>query len=169
MKKGRPRRSNRRGEPTDMQRMAVNLIVSGQAKSVHQAMKKAGYSKHSAMHKKQDFIMRHGVQTYLRRLDDRARMKWGMAVQDKIMDTYAEALDATKLYGKKAIEHPDHSVRIQAADRFSRFFKWTEEGIDDDKKQFNQFNFFNANPEQQKKFHDNLKHFIKESAIKINK
>ncbi len=155
----RPKGSSK---PTAKNKLAVDLLISGNAKGKEDALRKAGYTEGSVTNASHIF-KQVGVLNYLKSLDQASREKFGKSIQDKVMGTYFDALDATKLYGKEAIEHPDYRVRIESADRFTKFFGWelvepTEEG-----KQFNQFNFFNVNPNKQRQFHENLKSFLKKS------
>ena len=147
---------------TPMQKKAVDLILSGKAKSLHQAMKMAGYSDGTAKTPSKNLVRQKGVQLYLSRANNKAMERWNESIQDKVMDVYTDGLDATRLYGKNAVEHPDHMTRLQFADRFSRFFGW-EKTIDDDAKKFNQFNFFNVSKEDRDKYKERLKEFLKNS------
>jgi hypothetical protein len=137
---GRPKGS---GETTAKNKLAVDLLISGQAKSKKDAIRKAGYSQGSVGDASRIF-KQVGIVKYLQTLDTKAKEKFGLSIQDKVMSTYFEALDATKLYGKEAVEHPDFGIRIASADRFTKFFGWMSIEPTDDSKQFNQFNFFNA-------------------------
>ena len=149
--------------PTAKQKLATDLVLSGKAKSVPDAMRKAGYSKAAVHNATAAFVRSQGVGVYLKSLDEKSREKFGMCIQDKVMNVYYEGLEATKLFGKDAVEHPDHKTRIEAADRMANFFGWNKLGIEDESKQYNQFNFFNVKPEAQQKFNENLKDFIKKS------
>lgn len=153
-------------QPTPKQKLAVDLLVSGRAKNLSDAARKAGYSENSALDATRMIVKSSGVQVYLEKLDAISKEKFGLSIADKVMNTYFEALDATKLYGKNAEEHADTPSRIAAADRLSRFLGWEASKLADpneDGKEYNQFNFFNVNPEKQKLFHENLKSFIKKS------
>ncbi len=146
------------------QKLAVDLLLSGRATTPTQAVRMARY-KETVVRNAETHVMRSkGVALYLKNLDDACRKKYGMSLQDKTMNVYYEALDSTKLFGKEAIDHPDHPTILQAADRMAKFFGWEKGDIDDDSKQYNQFNFFNVKPEQQAKFQDNLKNLIKKSG-----
>ena len=154
----------RNRKPTDKQRMAIDLILSGKAKTLTDALRQAGYSKNSVKVPKQILFNRKGVQVYLAHLDDKSRKLFKKSIQDKVMDTYFEGLDATSLHGKDAVEHPDYTTRVNTADRFSKFFGWERGLKEDDGSKYNQFNFFNVDPEKQKQFHENLKKFIKKTG-----
>lgn len=149
--------------PTAKQKLATDLLLSGKASSVPDAMRQAKYSPSSVNNSGKVFVRSQGVEVYLKSLDEKSREKFGMSIQDKVMNVYYEGLEATKLFGKEAIEHPDHPTRISAADRMASFFGWQKLGIEDESKQYNQFNFFNVKPEKQKLFQENLKSFIKKS------
>ena len=152
------------GSYTAKQKMAVDAIISGKAKSKMGAMRIAGYSKSSTNDAVTRLFNGGGIKKYLAELDRKSREKFGLTIQDKVMETYLNGLDATKLYGKKAKEHPDHLARIAYADRFSKFFGWEKTGIEDKANEYNQFNFFQVKPEDQKKFHTNLKEFINKQS-----
>ena len=158
-----PKRREGRPVPTPRQKLTTDLILSGKAKSVPDAMRQAKYSDSSVHNATKVFVRSKGVEAYLNSLDEKSREKFGMSIQDKVMNVYYEGLEATKLFGKRAVEYPDHPTRISAADRMAKFFGWETSGIEDEGKQFNQFNFFDVKPEKQKEFQDNLKKFIKKS------
>jgi hypothetical protein len=149
-------------KPRPKQKLMVDLKLSGRAETITDAARQAGY-RDSSLHNVHILTQSVGVRTYLATIDKKSRKRFGMTLPDKVMNTYFEALDATKLYGKNAVEHPDHKVRIEAADRYAGFFKWKETGIEDKKNEYNQFNFFQTKAEDQEKFHANLKSFIKKS------
>ena len=160
-----PRYRNKDGSPraSPRQKLATDLILSGKAKSLKDAAKKAGYPPATAGNATVAVFRTPGVKGYLKKLDDISKKRFGSSIQDKVMNVFFEALDATRLYGKDAIEHPDHAIRVQAADRFAKFFGWENYGVGDESKRFNQFNFFNVDPNKQKAFHDNLKRMIKKA------
>lgn len=150
-------------KPKPQQKLAVDLILSGKAKSLRDAARQAGYKKDSVHNVHRAITHAVGVRVYLAKLDQKAKEKFGMSLPDKVADTFFKGLNATKLYGKDAVKHVDYATRLQYADRFARFFKWETTGIEDGKSEYNQFNFFQAKPEDQEKFHANLKSFIKRS------
>ena len=98
-------------KPTPLQKMAVDNILSGKFKTKKAAMLDAGYSEPVSGNPSQQLAHRKGVQAYLKSLGGKAISKWGMPIEDKVMDVYMEGLDATRLYGKDAIEHPDWGAR----------------------------------------------------------
>lgn len=157
------RKQGERVLPTAKQKLATDMILSGKAVSVPDAMRKAGYSDSSAHNATKVFTRSQGVDIYLKSLDALSRKKFGMSIQDKVMNVYYEGLEATKLFGKEGIEHADHPTRILAADRMAGFFGWNKVGVEDETKQFNQFNFFNVKQDKQKEFQSNLKEFLKKS------
>ena len=119
-------------KPTPMQKQAVDNVISGQfvrkngKPNVSAAMRGAGYAE-SSVHKATETLGKaKGVQAYLKELGGEAMKRWNMSVQDKVMDVYLDGLDATRLFGKDAIEHPDHLTRKAFADRFSEFFGWVQ-------------------------------------------
>ena len=128
------------------------------------AAEKVGYSPSTVNNAGVAVFKTPGVRAYLNKLDQESRKKFGLSIQDKVMNTFFEALDANKLHGVKRFkEYPDHPTRIVAADRFTRFLGWEDAGIQDESKRFNQFNFFNVDPNKQKQFHSNLKNMIRKA------
>ena len=150
-------------EPSPRGKRAIGLILSGEAKSMAAAARKAGYAPSTSRVAAKDVFKTKGVIAYLKRLNAESQKKFGLVLQDKVMKTYFEGLDATKLYGKNAIKHPDFRVRIEAADRFAKFFRWVEGGFENPAGKFNQFNFFNVDPAKQKQFHENLRQMVRRS------
>ena len=154
-------------EPTVMQKTAVNNVLSGDFKrkdgmpDVPAAMRGAGYSKETSTSTKKNLFKCFGVQLYLKRLDDTAKKRWKVSLPDKVMQTYMEGLDATKLYGKDAIEHPDWANRKAFADKFSEFFNWSQ-AMAAPVGGFNQFNFFAIDEDQRNKFNNNFKGFLQQ-------
>jgi len=158
MKRKQPKFHN--SDITFKQKKAVDLLLSGQATSRTDAMRKAGYKKGSYNKPRYALDQRKGVQLYLKTPDAKSRKLFKVSLEDKVMNTFFEGMDAEKLYGKDAIRAPDYSVRIAAADRFAKFFGW-DRGIPEDRGQYNQFNFFNVPKEKQQQYHERLKMFLK--------
>lgn len=81
-----------------------------------------------------------------------------------VIKTYIEGLNATKLYGKNAIKHPDFRTRIIFADRLAEFFKWRrQEGTAAAPAgtNYSQFNFFSVPEDKRGKFDQDFKVFLK--------
>lgn len=145
---------------TDLQRQAIDNVISGKYKHVAPAMRDAGYSKESSLTPRHALFERKGVQVYLRKLDKKSQKRFAMSLPEKVMDVYLDGLEATKLSGKKAIEHPDHPTRMSAADRFAKFFEWVKEPTATGGK-YAQFNFFSLAENKRKQFDEKFKDFLK--------
>lgn len=113
--------SKNRVKATLKQKKAVDNIISGEFKSVAAAMKDAGYSPVSASHPAHALMNSRGVEVYLAKLDEKSQKLWGLKLPEKVMDTYLEGLEATKVVkvGKQTEERPDWLARKSFADKFS--------------------------------------------------
>lgn len=147
-------------KPTEKQIQTVDNIVSGKFKKLAPAMRDGGYSQSSSLSSQNAFLKRRGVELYLKTLSKLCKRRFNLSLQDKVMTTYLDGLEATKLFGKDAIEHPDHLTRMSAADRFAEFFGWKRGFMPVAGQQFNTFNFFSVEQEEQKKFNDNFKNML---------
>ena len=144
------------------QKGAVDNIISGRFPSKKAALLAAGYGESVARAAK-DVLEQKGTLAYIARLNKRAKDKLGMEIDDKLVDTYVNALDATKLYGRKGIEHPDHTTRLSAADKIMEV-KGLKGGKSHDKSgdQYNQYNFFSVKEDERKEFDKNMKKFLED-------
>lgn len=146
-------------EPTKRQVRAVNNIISGEYKTKADALRAAGYSEKSATHQSATLFKNKGIQTYLRKLNRQSRAKFGVALPDKVAMTYLEGLEATKLFGKDAVEHPDWQARKQFADSFAEFFGWKQPQLPSASVN-QQFNFFSIPEKDKERFNNNFKSFL---------
>lgn len=113
-------------KPTKRQRQAVDNILSGDYRSVAEAMRAAGYSEKSSYNPKHTLANRKGVQNYIESLSDSAQKRWNMSLDEKVMDVYLDGLDAIKLHGKKGIEHPDYKMRLEYANKVTELLSWLQ-------------------------------------------
>jgi|SRR3990167_501372 len=147
-------------KPSSLQKRAVDNVLSGNFKSVAEAMREAGYSGTTSYRPSEKLAKSKGVQAYLKQLGDKAIQKFGMSLEDRVLEVYLEGLDAQKPYGKNAELFPDHMTRLQFANSFASFFGWQKDQTREGKVQ-QQFNFFNTTSEEErnafnKKFNDFL-------------
>lgn len=161
-KKSKPEKQGRAVGPTRKQKRAVDNILSGKFKSKKAAMVEAGYSELVASDPKKKLVDTKGVNTYIKQLDLQARERWNKSIREKVMDVYADGLDATKLYGKQGLEHPDHMTRKAFADRLAEFFGWDHSGDQLGRPaQYQQFNFFSVDDKRRSKFNEKFKEFVR--------
>ena len=146
-------------QPTPKQVKGVDNILSGRYPSPTKALRAAGYGKYVKTGK--EFFKAQGVELYLKTLSKVAKKRWNYSLPDKVMLTYLDGLEATKLYGKDAEEHPDWLARKAFADRFAEFFGWTR-GETSPVGRLQQFNFFSVNEEDRKNFNENFKLFLRQ-------
>ena len=152
-------------EPTIMQKRAIDNVLSGKHKTMKSAMLAAGYSKASATVPKQMLKDKPGVQKYLAQLDEEAKKNGGKGLKSKVISVYYDGLNATKLVGRGAIEHPDYAVRKMYADKFSEFFKWDNNNSPVINSKKTQINFFSIPKEEQEKFNENFAKFMRNKVI----
>ena len=145
-------------KPTEQQKKAVNGVMQG--KSMRSSMITAGYSEKTASAPSKNFLARAGVQVYLKKFDKVSRQKFGMNLQDKLISTFTDGLESTKLYGKSAVVHPDFSTRFVYANKLSDLIGMTKQ-TETPQQTNNQYNFFQTSPEEQRVFHEKLKEFIR--------
>lgn len=159
-RKGRIRRAV---TVTDLQKRAVDNILSGDYASASKAMVAAGYSPTSSKDPRYLLFERSGVKAYLAELEQKSKKKYGMSMAEKTIDVYMGGLEATKLYGKDALEHPDYAVRKAYADKLTEFMGWHgssgENPIKSNKTQIN--NFFVTPKEEQESFNKDFKQFMR--------
>ena len=154
-------------EPTEMQKKAVDNALSGKfitksgKSNIAGAMIDAGYSKGTANVPKHNLALKSGVQTYLKRIEERAKAKTGVDLRDQVMDGYLEGIKATTLKGKDAVEHPDYAVRKAYLDQFSSFFGWVENSNQSTPASVNQYNFFSVDEKKREAFNTNFRGFLK--------
>lgn len=143
--------------PTKKQVMAVDNLLSNKFKTKSAAIQAAGLS---PKYCSSDFMGKVGVQLYLRKIGKSFKNRYGKSLPYKVMETYADGLQATKLYGKDGIEHPDYSVRKSYADAFSEFFGWKHQSVPAGTK-IQQNNFFSVPKIEQEKFNSDFKDFLR--------
>jgi len=147
--------------PTPMQKRGVDNILSGNYNAAAPALRDAGYKPSTAIKSQDNFFKAKGVGLYLKTLSKVAKKRWNVSLPDKVALTYLDGLEATKLYGKNAIEAPDYMARKAYADRFAEFFGWTHGDLAPGAK-LQQFNFFSVSPEERTEFNDKFKDFLKQ-------
>ena len=141
----------------------VDNLISGQFKTKEAAAVSAGYTRKSVEAGVASRVLKtHAVDVYLKKLDKISRTKFRVGLQDKVMNTYMEGLDATRLFGKEGIEHPDWQARKSFADSFATFFGWIESEKSHPTQQNNQFNFFSVPKEEQEVFNNEFEQFLKQ-------
>ena len=146
---------------TGIQKRAVDNIISGRFKSIAEAMREAGYANSTSLRANEKLAKTKGVQAYLEQLDVVARKAWNMSIQDKVMLTYLEGLEATTRKGKDAdVEVADFAVRKAYADKFAEFYGWARGEVPSGGLH-QQFNFFGISEEQREAFNNNFKGFLK--------
>lgn len=146
-------------KPTLKQKKAVDNILSGEFRSVAAAMRDAGYSEKSSFNPKHTLANRSGVQEYVESLSRIARKRWDMSLPDKVMETYLDGLEATKLYTRKAIEHPDYVTRLAFANTIAEFFGWIQSFTS--RKKNNIVNFFGTDEKERMHFNKEFSSFTK--------
>ena len=147
--------------PTPLQKRGADNILSGKYKTYAPALRDAGYAPSVAAHAEEKFFKARGVQLYLKTLSKVAKKRWSLSLPDKIAMGYLDGIEATKLFGKNAIEHPDYIARLSYLDRFAEFFGWRKgEAVGNIKNQ--QFNFFSINEEDRRDFNASFKEFLKQ-------
>lgn len=109
---------------TPRQINAVNNILSGEFKSIAEALREAGYSEKSSLNPRHVLANRQGVETYIKSLSVIAQKRWNLSLPNKVALIYLDGLSATKIVGK-GIEFPDWSIRLASANTFANFFGWT--------------------------------------------
>ena len=152
-------------KPSPRQIQAVDNWVSGKYKSKKAAIIDAGYDELTA-NRGDDVFKRKGAQIYIKTLSVMAKRRFNMPIANKIMGVYLDGLDATKLYGKDAVEHPDHRTRKEFADRLSELIEFVPTtympGSAPQGKgaNFNQFNFFSMAEKERENYNNNFKDFL---------
>src|SRR3989344_1997291 len=146
-------------KPSSLQKRAVDNVLSGNFKSVAEAMREAGYSGTTSYRPSEKLAKSKGVQAYLKQLGDKAIQKFGMSLEDKVLEVYLEGLDAQKPYGKSAELFPDHIIRLQFADRFAYFFGWAKDQSQVGKIH-QQFNYFGISEDQRDVFNKKFSDFL---------
>ena len=142
--------------PSHKQKLAIDNIMSGKFKSPRQAMKAAGYTGGTSA---PALLQQTGVQTYIAGFEKKALVKFGVSLDDKLMDVYLDGLDA-KTVGKFGGD-VDHKVRKEFADTIA-----TMKGYLKDKETGSktQVNFFQFNKAEQEDFNRNFIKFIRQEG-----
>lgn len=155
-------RMPRVSKPTQLQKRAIDNIVSGRFKSIAEAMREAGYSANTSHRPREKLAMSKGVQAYIESLSKVAKKRWNMSIEQKVALVFLEGLEATKLVGRNAEKvHPDFAVRKIYADSFAKFFGWVQGEVPSgDIHQ--QFNFFGISEEDRERFNTKFKSFLKD-------
>jgi hypothetical protein len=148
-------------KPSTLQKRAVQNILSGKFKSTAAAMRDAGYSETTSHRPAEKLARSKGVQAYLHELGDDAIAKWGMSIENKVMDVYLSGLEATKLVGKNAVSQPDWQSRLQFANSFASFFGW-KESQPKGGKIHQQFDYFGIPEDQKAVFNKKFENFLRE-------
>ena len=147
--------------PTMMQKRGVDNLLSGKYNKIKPALIDAGFSNRTVANPRENFFKAKGVEVYLKTLSKVAKKRWSMSLGDKVAMTYLDGLEATKLFGKDAIEHPDFMARKAFADSFAKFFGWSHEQLTPGSK-FQQFNFFSTAENEKRNFNDSFRVFLKQ-------
>ncbi len=150
----------RKGASTNLQKKAVDNIMSGDYKSKGKALRAAGVSA-SVARNPGTFIQQEGVQNYLKNFEAKAVVKFGVSLDEKIQDVYLDGLEAekpSKLLGVM----PDHRLRKLFADTIQE-----TRGLLTAKKSSSSpvFNFFMFDKESRSKFNEGFSEFIREKAM----
>lgn len=145
---------------TDQQKDGVKAILSGKYVTRTEALRSVGYKTGPGT-----FMKSTGVQKYLKMLDVESKRRFnGRGIEDKVVDTYVEGLEATKLYGKNAIKHPDYLARKAFADKIGGMLGIG--GTDDGGGDKNQYNFFMFGQEEKQEFNEAFGEFVKNQTKK---
>ncbi|HZX13020.1 MAG: hypothetical protein UV58_C0013G0008 [Candidatus Wolfebacteria bacterium GW2011_GWC1_43_10] len=147
--------------PTPMQKRGVDNILSGKYNAAAPALRDAGYKPKTVINPQENFFKAQGVGLYLKTLSKVAKKRWNVSLPDKVALTYLDGLEATKLYGKNAIEAPDYMARKVYADRFAEFFGWTHGDLAPGAK-LQQFNFFSVDEKTRNDFNSHFREFLKQ-------
>ncbi|QQG41268.1 MAG: hypothetical protein HYV90_03800 [Candidatus Woesebacteria bacterium] len=148
-------------KPTNKQVAAINGIIEGKSAGV--AMREAGYSRVTALNPKQNLVGTSGAKAYLQKLDKLSLCKYKLHLADKLADTTLNGLEATKLFGKDAIVHPDWSARaifVKMLNEIVGVTKPPEVLVNN-----RQFNFFKVGEVERSKFNNKLKEFLRKQAL----
>lgn len=147
-------------KPTNKQVAAINGIIEGKSAGV--AMRDAGYSRVTALNPRQNLVGTSGAKAYLQKLDKLSYRKYKLNLADKLADTTLNGLEATKLFGKDAIEHPDWSARalfVKMLNEIAGVTKPQEISVNN-----RQFNFFKVSEGERTEFNNKLKDFLRKQA-----
>ena len=146
----------KRGDPTNLQKKAVDNIMSGKYKSKGAAIRAAGYSAKSA-HNPHLIVGSEGVQTYIKNFEQKAVVRFGMSLDEKIQDVYLDGLDADKPLGKHGDVIQDHKMRKEFADTIQE-----SRGMMKSKQKGGQiYNFFMFDKKSRGKFNDAFSNFVR--------
>ena len=144
-----------------MQKKAVDNIMSGKYKSKRKAMRAAGYSD-STSNTPKVFLKEKGVQLYLKRFEQKAVVRFGMSLDDKIQEVYLDGLDADKPLGKHGDVMQDHKMRKEFADTIQE-----TRGMLRSKTKGNtqNFNFFMIDKKNRSNFNEAFNDFVREKSL----
>ena len=143
--------------PTIKQKRAIDNIASGKFDSPRQAMIEAGYTPNGAI--PNQLMKSTTVQDYINAFEYKAKLKFRMGLDDKLMEVYLEGLDA-KTTGKFGGEK-DHKTRKEFADTISKMKGYIQNN-DSEKK--TQVNFFQFNQKDQEDFNKEFIKFLKQNS-----
>ena len=145
---------------TPLQKKGVDNIMSGNYKSKKDAIKAAGMSDTTA-HNPQLFVKQKGVQAYLKTFEQKAVVKFGMSLDEKIMDVYLDGLDADKPLGKHGEVIQDHKMRKEFADTIQE-----SRGMMKSKQGGAQINyFFMFDKESRSQFNDAFSEYVRGKSL----
>jgi len=117
-------------KPTALQKDAIEILATNPKISKRQAMIKAGYSKVTASHPKQNLIEAPGTKTALEEIKDKLIGR-GINI-DFMADKYFEWLNAKKIKGSMTEPDkvvPDYETQLKAKDDVNRIFGMGEEKV----------------------------------------
>ena len=147
---------------TNRQKKGVANLLSGDYPTKKAALMDAGYtSKGSVSRNPATFMRQKGVQKYVKLLDKESRRVFnGQGIEKKVIEVYVDGLQATKLFGKNAVKHPDFLARKAYADRISPMVGI--EGGDKGGGDQNQYNFFMFSNQEKNDFNKDFAKFVKD-------
>jgi len=146
---------------TIRQKRATDNIMSGEFETEKDALVDAGYSESIA---EKPYIVKNseGVAQYLQTFDAKAQVKFGVSLRSKVQDVLLDGLQATKLYGKDAISHPDYNSRLSYTKVISEMLGILESK---DKGGKTQVNFFMFDDKQRKNFNNVFNSFVRAKGL----
>lgn len=148
-------------KPTNMQKVAIDNLMSGQYKTDKAAIMAAGFTEQSAAKGKSMILQTRGAEEYLKNFEAKALIKFGMTIHSKLQDVYLEGLDADKPWGKNDII-PDYDIRKKYADTIAEMLGIIESRS---KKTAQQFNFFMFGKDERSKFNHLFNQFVRNQAF----
>jgi hypothetical protein len=109
--------------PTDLAKRYLALRVANPKMSKRQAALQAGYGKDAALHPRARIESSEANRAYLREVMARAGI---VDPEEWIVDVLIETREATALYGKDSIEHPDYKTRLQTAETVANLLGYND-------------------------------------------